>query len=160
MLFRLLENRAGSFQQLWGSAAIFDRGTSSGIAISQDKSLEISTIYASVRLIADTVCTLPLDQFVRENGARRPYRPREEWVQRPNMMMDRTTFWQQVMVSLLLDGNAFVHVIRDESGAVMELHVLNPHDVEVMSAGRYRMVRSGYVMGREEMLHVTELLLP
>ena len=160
MLGRLLESRAGSFQQLWGSAAIFDRGTASGISVTQDKSLEISTIYASVRLIADTISTLPVDQFVRQDGARRPYRPREEWVQRPNMMMDRTTFWQQVMVSLLLDGNCFVHVIRDDAGAILELHVLNPHDVEVMPGRRYRMVQSGYTLEREEVLHLTELLMP
>ena len=160
MLGRLLETRAGSFQQLWGSAAIFDRGTASGISITQDKSLEISTIYASVRLIADTISTLTVDQFVRENGARRPYRPREEWVNRPNMRMDRTTFWQQVMVSLLLDGNCFVHVIRDDQGGVLELNVLNPHDVEVLSGMRYRIVSGGIILNRDEVLHVTELLLP
>ena len=160
MLGRLLENRAGSFQQLWGSAAIFDRGTASGISITQDKSLEISTIYASVRLISDTISTLPVDQFIREDGARRPYRPREEWVQRPNMMMDRTTFWQQVIVSLLLDGNAFIHILRDEQGGILELHVLNPNDVEVMSGRRYRILHSNMTLDREEILHITELLLP
>ena len=164
MLGRLLENRAGSFQQLWGSAAIFDRGTASGISITQDKSLEISTIYASVRLISDTISTLPVDQFIREDGARRPYRPREEWVQRPNMMVDRTTFWQQVMVSLLLDGNTFIHVRRNPDGSVLDMTVLNPHKVRPIrrpdGAVEYRTEYGERVLQADEVLHITEMLMP
>ena len=48
----------------------------------------------------------------------------------PSTELPRTTFWQQVMVSLLLDGNAFVHVMRNPDGSVFELAVLNPKKVQ------------------------------
>jgi len=166
MLGRLLNpsEQRGGFQQLWGSGALFAKQTASGTSVTQDSSLKLSAVYAAVRLISDTVSTLPLDQFIRRDGARVPFRPREEWVARPSMHMPRTTFWQQVMVSLLLDGNAFVHVMRDTDGSVLELAVLNPKKVNPVRRADGRVeFRTEYgqrVLGPDEVLHLTELLLP
>ena len=166
MLGRLLNpsEQRGGFQQLWGSGALFARQTASGTSVTQDSSLKLSAVYAAVRLISDTVSTLPLDQFIRRDGARVPFRPREGWVARPSMQMPRTTFWQQVMVSLLLDGNAFVHVMRDTDGSVLELAVLNPKKVNPVRRADGRVeFRTEYgqrVLGPDEVLHLTELLLP
>jgi HK97 family phage portal protein len=92
-------------------------------------------VYACVRLISDTISTLPLDQFIRQDGQRVPFRPRDGWVDRPSLTMPRNTFWQQVIVSLLLDGNAFVYVMRLDSGDIAELQVLNPQKVHVLPGG-------------------------
>jgi HK97 family phage portal protein len=164
MLGRLLEKRY-AFQNLWGSGALFDRGTAAGVQVSQDKSLALSAVYACVRLISDTISTLPVDQFIRTNGQRRPYRPREEWVVDPNPFHPRTTFYQQVLVSLLLDGNAFVYIVRNDDGSVDSLDVLNPTKVEVsMVNGDLAYTHTGpegtRVLTRENILHLTELLLP
>jgi len=117
-------------------------------------------VYASVRLIADTIATLPVDQFFRADGQRVPFRPRDRWVTEPSMTLPRTTFWQQVMMSLLLDGNAFVKISRDGRGVIEDLHVLNPTHVQVMDNRQgYQVVGVGYIpIG--EILHVTEMLLP
>jgi HK97 family phage portal protein len=166
MLGRLvgLETR-GSYQALWGSGALFERPTASGIAVSQDTSLQLSAVYACVRLISDTISTLPVDQYQRLGGTRRPYRPREAWIQRPNSLHDRVTFYQQVVTSLLLDGNAFIHVMRDDEGVVFELDVLNPTQVEPLMANgqvayRYTGQDRELVLTRDNVLHITELLLP
>lgn len=166
MLNRLLtggESRGG-FQQLWGSGALFARESSAGVTVTQDTALKMSAVYASVRLISDTISTLPVDQFIRRDGQRLPYRPREEWVGKPSAMMPRTTFWQQVMVSMLLDGNAFVRLLRDPSGAVFDMEVLNPHKVRPVRGedGRieYRTDYGNRVLQADEVLHLTELLLP
>lgn len=164
MLGRLIERR-GTFQNLWAAGALFDRGSSAGVAVDQDKALRLSAVYACTRLIADTVSTLPVDQYIRRDGQRFPYRPREEWVARPNLLHPRTTFYSQVMVSLLLDGNAFIYIKRDADFAVMELDVLNPTVVEPkMADGRlvyeYRGADRNLVLQRDDVLHITELLLP
>jgi len=67
-------------------------------------------------------------------------------------------FWQQVVVSLLLDGNAFVRITRDGRGIVEDLTVLNPLNVEVLDDG-FRHNGETFIP-RMEMLHVTEMLLP
>jgi HK97 family phage portal protein len=162
MLGNLFERR-GTFQSLWGSGALFDRTSYTGVTVTEDTSLRLSAVYACVRLISDTISTLPVDQFIRRDGQRLPYRPREEWVQNPSMLVDRTTFYQQVIVSLLLDGNAFVHLARDADGSIVEMNVLNPTDVEpyIGTQGKfYRMHSTGTVYQTNEMLHVTEMLLP
>jgi len=76
MLGNLFERR-GTFQSLWGSGALFDRSSYSGVTVTEDTSLRLSAVYACVRLISDTISTLPVDQFIRRDGQRFPYRPRE-----------------------------------------------------------------------------------
>lgn len=166
MLNRLLtggESRGG-FQQLWGSGALFARESSAGVTVTQDTALRMSAVYASVRLISDTISTLPLDQYIRRDGQRLPYRPREEWIGKPSASMPRTTFWQQVMVSLLLDGNTFVRLIRNPDGSIFDMEVLNPHKVRPVrnEEGRieYRTEYGNRVLQSDEVLHLTELLLP
>jgi HK97 family phage portal protein len=119
-------------------------------------------VYASIRLIADTVSTLPYDQFIRRDGQRFPFRPREMWVMDPNPHMDRTTFWQQVVTSLLMDGNAFVLLTRSDEGDIVQMDVLNPQRTKVYIANgskTYR-VNESMTVPAENMLHLTELLLP
>ena len=158
MLGRLLETRSTAFQNLFASGALFERPSPTGVHVTQDTALRLSAVYASVRLISDTISTMPLDQFVRVEGTRRPVRPRDGWVDRPSLRHHRTTFWQQNLVSLLLDGNIFTHVIRDDSGEIIDLDVLNPTQVEVLENG-YR-IEGQRFLPRDEVLHITEMLLP
>lgn len=158
MLGRLLETRSTAFQNLFASGALFERPSPTGIHVTQDTALRLSAVYASVRLISDTISTMPLDQFVRVEGTRRPVRPRDRWVERPSLRHQRTTFWQQNLVSLLLDGNVFTHVIRDASGEIIDLDVLNPTQVEVLDNG-YRIDGQRFLR-RDDVLHITEMLLP
>jgi HK97 family phage portal protein len=117
-------------------------------------------VYASVRLIADTIATLPVDQYIRADGERRPFRPQDPWVLRPSLTLPRTTFWQQVMMSLLLDGNAFVRITRGDRGIIEDLTVLNPTHVQVLDQRQGYQVEAVGFVGIAEMLHVTEMLLP
>jgi HK97 family phage portal protein len=78
-------------------------------------------------------------------------------VDEPSLTLPRTTFWQQVIVSLLLDGNAFVKITRDGRSVIEDLTVLNPTTVEVLDDG-YR--HNEMFLQRFEVLHLTELLLP
>ena len=166
MLNRLLTGgeARGGFQQLWGSGALFARASNTGTIVTQDTALKMSAVYASVRLISDTISTLPLDQFFRQDGQRLPFRPREEWVSNPSTDMPRTTFWQQVMVSLLLDGNTFVHIRRNPDGSVLDMTVLNPHKVRPIrrpdGAVEYRTEYGERVLQADEVLHITEMLMP
>lgn len=161
MLGRLIEKR-GAFQELWGSGALFERGTPTGKHVTDSTALTLSAVYASVRLISDTVSTLPYDQYIRRDGQRFPFRPREMWVMDPNPHMDRTTFWQQVVTSLLIDGNAFVLLTRNDEGQIIQMDVLNPQRTKVQMVNGVKVYRVNDTMTvqQENMLHIAELLLP
>lgn len=162
MLGRLVEKR-GAFQELWGSGALFERPSAAGVRVDSETALRLSAVYACVRLIADTICTLPLGQYVRRDGTRLPVETPESWVARPSTLVDRSTFYQQVVVSLLLDGNAYIAVTRNGSGDVLELNVLNPTDVDprMGPTGPYYILKStNRRLQRDDVLHLAEMLLP
>lgn len=158
MLGRLTERRSSALENLFAAGALMERPSPTGIHVTEDTSLRLSAVYACVRLISDTISTLPLDQFIRRDGQRLPFRPRDGWVDRPSMSMPRNTFWQQVIVSLLLDGNAFVHVMRLDDGDIAELQVLNPQKVTVLHGGFRH--DDGRMFPRQDVLHLTEMLMP
>ncbi|HEY7825054.1 MAG TPA: phage portal protein [Acidimicrobiia bacterium] len=160
MLGNLFERRSSAFQNLWAAGALTDRPSLTGVRVTEETSLRLSAVYASVRLVADTIATLPLDQFIRVDGQRTPFRPRDPWVGRPSLTMPRTTFWQQAMMSLLLDGNAFVHLGRDGAGRIVDLQVLNPTHVHILDGRRGYQVDGHGTLPVGEVLHVTEMLLP
>jgi HK97 family phage portal protein len=160
VLSNLFERR-GSFQQLFGSGMMFDRPSASGMTVTEDTSLRLSAVYACVRLISDTISTLPYDQYVRRDGQRFPYRPKDSWVDRPSTEMPRTTFWKQIIISLLLDGNAFVLVTRS-GNEIVDLTPLNPKQVRVerQDGRKVFIINNTQTVGTDQMLHLTEMLMP
>ena len=160
MLSNLFERR-GSYQQLFGSGMMFEKPSAAGMTVTDETSLRLSAVYACVRLISDTVGTLPYDQFIRRDGERFPFRPKDSWIDRPSTEMPRTTFWKQIMISLLLDGNAFVLITRS-GNEIVDLTPLNPKQVRVeRSNGRKLFViNNERTVGTDEVLHLTEMLMP
>jgi len=160
VLNRLIERR-GAYQTLFGSGMLFERPSSSGMTVNEDTSLRLSAVYACVRLISDTISTLPYDQFFRSDGQRLPYRPKDGWVERPSTEMPRTTFWKQVIISLLLDGNAFVMITRS-GNEIVDLTPLNPKQVRVKreNGRKVFVVNESQTLTSDQVLHVTEMLMP
>ena len=165
-LFNNNENRAISFQSIWGAGDTFAFTTESGANIDERTSMSIGAFYACVLLISDTISTLPVDSFIRRDGNRVPYRPRPEWVQKPDIDLLRSEHYQQVLVSLLLDGNSFTRVFRDNRGDVANLVCLDPLRVQMQRNAVTREIEylidngtSGVVPARD-MLHITEIRKP
>ena len=164
MLRNLFEKRAISFQTIFGSGSDLMQTTYSGTVITQDTSLKIGAVYACVRLLADTISTLPADTYYRDGGERLPYRPKPSWLDNPDLGVSREDHLQQAMVSLLLDGNIFVRIFRNGNGEVIALTVLDPTRVEVRRNYETReveyVIQNGAVLTTGEVLHVTELRRP
>jgi phage portal protein BeeE len=165
-LFNPKENRAISFQSIWGAGDSFAFETQAGSNIDEKTSMSIGAFYACVLLISDTISTLPIDAFIRRDGNRLPYRPKPEWVQRPDIDLLRSEHYQQVLVSLLLDGNSFTRIYRDNRGDVANLVCLDPLRVTVRRNAVTRELEytvdnsnAGVVPARD-MLHITEIRKP
>lgn len=157
------EQRSLSYQTIWGSGGdFFGANTEAGSPINQESAFRITAFYACTLLISDTISTLPMDVFYRRDGERLPFRPKPTWVDKPDVEISRTEHFQQVLVSLLVDGNGFVRIYRDSSGNVANLVALNPARVQVR---RNRSRQIEYIIDEnedkpvaaEDMLHLTEL---
>jgi len=151
MLNRFFEERAVSFQTVWGSGDFLELENQAGTRIDQETAFQVNAIFSAVSLISDTIATLPVDAFIRLDGQRRAFRPRPEWVTRPDIDQTKEAFYGAVIVSLLMDGNAFVRVFANRAGQVTNMVVLNPQHVEIKRNGVGRV----YVQdsGRRKTLH-------
>jgi HK97 family phage portal protein len=150
---------------VWGSGGFFGQPTRAGVTINQDNSLRIATLYACVRLLSDTVSTLSADTYRRVDGVRVPFRPRPLWLDSPDpdLANTRDDFVSQIMVSLLLDGNAFIHIVRN-AGDIVALVVIDPMRVLVRRnldhQVEYALKDTNVVFAREDVLHITEMRKP
>jgi len=153
---RFFSKRSISFQNLFESGDALALGNLSGTHVNQQTVFQVNAVYSAVSLISNTVSTLPVDVFVRRDGARFPFRPKPEWVERPDMDIPRQAFYSQLITSLLLDGNAFVRVFANRQGRVVNLMVLNPTQVEVSRAATGRLVFT--VEGEERPLTHEEVI--
>jgi HK97 family phage portal protein len=164
MLNNLREQRAISFQSLWGAGDLTSYETQSSAYVDYQTSLQVNAVWACVSLISDTISALPVDTFIRKDGIATPYRPRPAWVIKPDVSMPSVAFWQQTMISLLTDGNAFVRIFRDAKGEVLNMMVLNPLAVVVSrnALGRKVFTYSGEtqkVLTTDDVLHISGSIL-
>ena len=135
-LFRARDKPDRSSPQNAVSAApTFYFGSSfSGKSVTARSAIQLSTVYACVRVISETVASLPLNVYeVTERGG---VRALEHPLQRllhdePNPEM--TSFvWRETMLShLLLWGNSYCQIIRNGRNGIVGLYPLLPDHMEV-----------------------------
>ena len=165
MLGNLFEQRAVSFQTVWGAGEPWGLQSEAGVNVTTKKSFEIVAFFSAVSLISDTISTLPCGAYLRVGPIRRPLNPRPMWLDQPDVdLSTRAAFFQQVFSSLLVHGNSYTRVFRDAQGQVVNLVNLNPEKVEVerSKVGRkiYRYEGENKVLTSDEVIHIVDLILP
>jgi len=164
MLNNLFEQRAISFQTIWGTGGDIEVLNQSGTVINPETVFRVNAIFSAVSLISDTISTLPLDSYIRRDGARFAFRPRPAWVQQPDIDTSKEAFYGSLIVSMLLDGNGFVRVFRDSSGRVVNMTVLNPTKVEIRKdkVGGVTFIYEGEnkPLNKNEILHIPDVVRP
>jgi HK97 family phage portal protein len=165
MLGNLFEQRAVSFQTVWGAGEPWGMQSESGVNVTTKKSFEIVAFFSAVSLISDTISTLPCGAYLRVGPIRRPLNPRPVWLDQPDIdLSTRAAFFQQVFSSLLVHGNSYTRVFRDAQGQVVNLVNLNPEKVEVerSKVGRkiYRYEGENKVLTSDDVIHIVDLILP
>lgn len=164
MLNNLFEQRAISFQTIWGSGNDLDVMNQSGTNVNPETVFKVNAIFSAVSLISDTISTLPVDSYIRRDGSRFAFRPRPMWVQQPDIDTTKEAFYGSLIVSLLLDGNGFVRVFKDRQGKVVNMTVLNPAKVEIRKAkvGEVTYVYEGEnkPLTKGEIIHIPDVVRP
>jgi HK97 family phage portal protein len=164
MLNNLFESRAISFQTIWGTGGDIEILNQAGTVVNPETVFKVNAIFSAVSLISDTISTLPVDSYIRRDGARFAFRPRPAWVQQPDIDTTKEAFYGSLIVSMLLDGNGFVRVFRDGSGRVINMTVINPSKVEIRKnkVGEvvYVYEGEGKPLNKNEMLHIPDVVRP
>jgi HK97 family phage portal protein len=137
--------------------------TVAGEPVSLERAVGLSAIWSCVNLIAGSIASMPLILYRRdgEDRARAVEHPLFDVLKlRPNPVQSVVSFWEAQVTALLLRGNAFATVTRDDDGRVRALWYVNPDRVavEVLKNGklRYRIATGGQtqMIDAANMLHV------
>ncbi|HEV8165522.1 MAG TPA: phage portal protein, partial [Actinomycetota bacterium] len=138
------------------------RPTAAGEPVTVESALRLSTVWGCVRLLADSVSTLPLHVY---RGDERDPLPMPPLLQRPSADFPELTDWLwAVMASLLLRGNAW-GVITARAGAGLlpaQVDLAHPDHVTVnQSQGQPPEFRvGGEVIDRADLWHVKAFTFP
>ncbi len=129
--------------------------------VTADTALRLSAVWGCVRLLADTVSTLPVDVYRR--GERDPLAP-------PPLLANPAAGWSlpdwlyATMVSLLLRGNAYA-LITARSGPAMrpaQVELVHPDlmAVTVLLDGTVEYRYKGSVVDRDDLWHARAFVYP
>jgi len=123
--------RIGDPQQLWGA---FGGRSAAGRSVTVDSALQLSTVWACVRLISETIATLPLVLYRRlPDGGREPAKnhPLYDLLrQQPNYDMTAVQMIEAIAASMLLWGNAYCEK-KEQSQNVTSINFLLPSKMQV-----------------------------
>ncbi|BEN40790.1 phage portal protein [Serratia nevei] len=96
----------GTFWQEWFGTS------SSGKVVTADKAMQLSAVWACIRLLSESVSTLPMKVYRREaDGSRKLAQDHPAYqvlCRRPNLEMTPSRFMLMVVASICLRGNAFI----------------------------------------------------
>lgn len=142
--------------------------SASGQVVTADTAMRIATVNACVRILSETVASLPLHVYHRlDNGGkeRAHNHPLYELLHsRPNPWQTSFEFREQMMSHLLLRGNFYAVKLYHSDLIIDDLIPLNPDNVTVLQLPDYTLqyqisgAKSGtLILGQNDVLHIRGL---
>lgn len=151
------EKRGSNFLS---SATLY--GNSSGVRVSEKSSIGLTAVWASVRLLSETIASLPINVYKMDKDG-------SKYIDSPNPLnklisispspnYTRYNFIETMMSHLLLWGNAYAGIKRNGGARPVELQILNPENVEPFQSDEdglvYYKVKDLGILSDREMLHI------
>ena len=108
--------------------------TTSGKTVNERTAMQTTAVYACVRILAEAVASLPLSVY-QTTGLGKEKAINHNLYHllhdEPNSEMTSFVFRETLMSHLLLWGNAYAQIIRDQNGRVLALYPLLPNKMSV-----------------------------
>ena len=110
-------------------------GSTSGKAVNERSSMQMTAVYACVRILAEAIAGLPLHLYRHDDDSSK-HKAKEHPLYNllhaePNPEMTSFVFRETLMTHLLLWGNAYAQIIRNGKGQVAALYPLMPNRMQV-----------------------------
>lgn len=114
-------------------------GSFAGVAVTPQTALQTSAVFACVRVISETIGSLPLKIYKRQaDGGKKEavdhplYKPLHS---NPNFWQTRLEYFETVSGHLCLRGNAFSFTPRDQANRIQAFIPLNPDRMDLKVEG-------------------------
>ena len=118
-----------------GGYSFFFGPTSAGRPVTERSAMQMTAVYACVRILSEAIAGLPLHVYRYEDDGRRSKALSHPLYvllhDEPNPEMTSFVFRETLMTHLLLWGNAYAQVIRNGRGDVVGLYPLMPNRMQV-----------------------------
>ncbi len=115
--------------------AFYMGGSSSGKSVTERSAMQMTAVYACVRILSEAIAGLPLHLFrYKEDGGKEKAIDHPLYLllhDEPNPEMSSFVFRETLMTHLLLWGNAYAQIIRNGKGQVVALYPLMPNKMTV-----------------------------
>ena len=119
---------------------MFNPNSASGKVVTEENAMTSTAVYAAVRVIAETIASLPLNVYADlPDGGKEKAKSNYLYNllhNKPNEMMTSFTWREAMMVHLLLWGNHYSLIERDNSGKIKGLYPLEPAKMRVKERNR------------------------
>jgi HK97 family phage portal protein len=116
------------------SKSFFWGNSSSGTYVNENTALQTAAVYACVRVLSEALASLPLNVYKYEGKSREFAHDHKLYYllhNEPNDEMTSFIFRETLMSHLLIYGNAYAQIIRDNAGNVKSLYPLLPNKIDV-----------------------------
>ena len=129
------ETRSQLTDRSWWSTVFSGARTYSGETVTQDTALRQPAVFACVRVISEDVASLPIKIYSRVSDmVREPidsHPVAKLFHTAPNSEMTPFTFKETMTAHVLLYGNAYAEIERDNSGTPIGLWILLPENITI-----------------------------
>lgn len=171
MIDLLLPKRSATIQTLGHPAAgvigWLDSSTNiSGVSVTPDTALNFSAVWCAVRVISETLATLPCILYRRtdDDGRERASEdPRYSMMRdRPHPLMSAVSFFESMTAAMVLRGNCYAKIIRTQGHDITRLELLLPDNVlppQMNGEDKlvYTVINPHETIDGEDMLHIAGL---
>lgn len=116
-------------------AKLFGFETVAGVTITPDNAMQLSAVYACVRVVAETVASLPLMVYQHTKDGGKEVKPKHSLYpilhDAPNSIQTSFEHREMYMGHTLLRGNSYDYISRNTMGRILELIPLDPSKIVV-----------------------------
>lgn len=132
----LFKSRDNPVNRTPGSSfAFYMGGSSSGKIVNERSAMQMTAVYACVRILSEAIAGLPLHLYrYKEDGGKEKATDHPLYLllhDEPNPEMSSFVFRETLMTHLLLYGNAYAQIIRNGKGEVVGLYPLMANKMSV-----------------------------
>ncbi|ADL50550.1 phage portal protein [Clostridium cellulovorans] len=139
----------------------YSMGNKAGVIVNEETAMRTTAVYACVRVIAETIASLPLPLYKRllRGKEKATYHPLYTVLHdMPNSEMTSFSFRETMMTHLLLWGNAYAQIIK-RGNKISELWPLHPAYVRIDREPVTNKLIYKYNGGAEEIIYSQEQIL-
>lgn len=128
-----------------------------------DRALQVSAVWACIRLLSDAVSMMPLDAYTMRGKVREPTAP-PPFLSHPSSDSTTSEWVYMLMVSLLARGNGYGEIVRrDSDGYPTQIELMHPDRVSVavdLKTGGLTFRFNGRLMDPESVFHMPAFRFP